>query len=75
MARGLRGAGLYTDRPLNLSLVRLLEIIGEAAVDASVPSTVDNVVANLPLSDSVTARLLKCPARASGYEWALLLDV
>ncbi len=31
MARGKTRADLDTDRPLNLSLVRLLEIVGEAA--------------------------------------------
>jgi uncharacterized protein with HEPN domain len=31
MAQGKKRADLDTDRPLNLSLVRLLEIVGEAA--------------------------------------------
>jgi uncharacterized protein with HEPN domain len=31
MAQGKTRADLDTDRPLNLSLVRLLEIVGEAA--------------------------------------------
>jgi uncharacterized protein with HEPN domain len=40
MAQGRTRADLDTDRPLNLSLVRLLEIVGEAASRVPAPERV-----------------------------------
>jgi uncharacterized protein with HEPN domain len=46
MAQGRTRAALDTDRPLNLSLVRLLEIVGEAA--SRVPDVDRATYSNIP---------------------------
>ena len=54
MARGRTRADLDTDRQLNLSLVRLLEIIGEAA--ARVPQAERDSFPGIPWADIVGLR-------------------
>ena len=54
MARGRTRADLDTDRQLNLSLVRLLEIIGEAA--ARVPQAERDRFPRIPWADIVGLR-------------------
>jgi uncharacterized protein with HEPN domain len=46
MAQGKTRADLDTDRPLNLSLVRLLEIVGEAA--SRVPVVERSIYSSIP---------------------------
>jgi len=54
MARGRRREDLDADRQLNLSLVRLLEIIGEAA--GRVPQEDRDRLSNIPWRDVVDLR-------------------
>ena len=54
MARGRTRADLDTDRQLNLSLVRLLEIVGEAA--AKVPPEEREGLPGIPWRDVVDLR-------------------
>ncbi len=54
LARGKTRADLDTDRLLNLSLVRLLEIIGEAAT--RIPKAQRNRYSDIPWSEIVSLR-------------------
>ena len=54
MARGRSRADLDTDRPLNLSLVRLLEVVGEAA--ARVSAETRDLCPDFPWADIVGLR-------------------
>ena len=54
MARGKSRADLDTDRKLNLSLVRLLEVVGEAA--GRVPKTEQDRYPAIPWTEIISLR-------------------